>query len=438
MQRWSRSSLASGAILLLLLLAPGLLPGASAAVGSGSTLRVETQTQMLFREGGGYITWELSGPAVVELRRCIDDHLGDGDGKVTQIEGVAYTSEIESILENYKSYGSARIVRVALLTKDINADTQNLLTSVNSSAPVTIHFYFNANLRAEGATVNFGDTTIPYALFQALPDEANRSFAGSLDWSHREILVGVASFSGLMRGQGEFTRLRAPGAEVIFYHLSLTGGRSSFDEARFDTFNPVQCSLELFIVICVFGFVTIYMPRRYMRESGMRKVRWLHWLALLLLLVLLLVYVFGADGLVVWALSPVFMILSWVLSHQIYVRRWRGIAKPLAPAGQIIPGLPTPGVVPGPAPGEPLAYEPYQGEPAPPRTWEPPPPPEFPAGPAPPPQPPPPSTPPAAAGARRNSVRCPKCGRVVDFLDNGTRPLPLICPDCGAKLMLKI
>ncbi|MEM2870493.1 MAG: hypothetical protein QW379_08795 [Thermoplasmata archaeon] len=455
--------------LMLLLLASAIAPGASAAIGAGSTLRVETQTQMLHREGGGYLTWELSGPAVVEVRRCIDEHMGDGDGNITQLEAQAYTNEIESLLENYKSYGSARIIRVALLTKDINADTKGLMGTANSTAPITIHFYFNSNLRPEGTTVNFGDTTIPFALFQALPDESNRTFAGRLDWTHREIVVGLASFSGIMRGQGELTRLRAPGAELILYHLSLEGGQRSFDEARFDTFNPLQCSLELFIVVCVFGLVALHLPRRYMKDLGMRRVGWLHLLVILLVALLLLLFFLGADAVAIWVLSPLFMVVSWVLSHQIYAKKWRGIAKPLAPAGSVIVGTPAGPALEAPALGQPLpGFEPV-------RSWEPAPPPEFPSGPAPhsplppqqpsgytrppgqenppPPRPPeafpsPPSPPPlqpslpespstAPLGAAVRSMRCPKCRSVFDFPDDGRRPLPVKCPGCGAEGALK-
>ncbi len=413
--------------LLPVLLICVLSPAASAAIGAGSELRVETQTQVLFREGGGYITWELSGPVVVDVRRNIDERMGDGDGNVSQLEGVAYISALDSILENYIRYGSVRIIRTALLTKDINADTSGLLGPVNSSAPITIHYYFNANLREESESVNLGDTRVPLGVFQALAGEANQSFSGSLDWRHTEILVGVASFSSFSRDRGELTHLRGPGVEVLMYHLALSGGESSRDELRFDTFNAAQCPLELFIVVCVFGFVALWMPRRYMKGSEMKKVWWLHWMAILLVALLLLLFIFGVDGVAIWLLSPSFMVLSWVLSFKIYAQRWRGLAKPLAPA----PNLPSP-VATGPAPPFPpqAAFQPL-------REWESLAPPEFPTGPAPPPPPAPAAqaSPPFPHPTR--AMRCPKCKAVFDFQDDGRRPLDVQCPQCGAVGALK-
>ncbi|MGQ9583013.1 MAG: hypothetical protein ACUVV6_05805 [Thermoplasmatota archaeon] len=414
----------------LLALLPALLtcvlsPAASAAIGGGSELHVETQTQVLLREGGGYITWELSGPVVVDVRRNLDERMGDGDGNVTQLEGVAYTSALDSVLENYIEYGSVRIVRTALLTKDINADTSGLLGPVNSSAPITIHFYFNANLREESDTINLGDTRIPLGIFQALGGEENQSFSGSLDWRHTEILVGVASFSAFSRDRGELTHLRGPGVEVLMYRLALNGGEVSRDELRFDTFSAAQCSLELFIVVCVFGFVALWMPRRYMKETKMKKVRWLHWTAVLLVAALLLLFFFGVDGAAIWLLSPSFMVLSWALSFKVYARRWRGFAEPLAPA---LPA-PLPMAPETPPPAPPQAAFTAQ------RDWQPVTPPEFPAGPAPPPPPAPAAQ--ASAPLPTKAMRCPKCRAVFDVQDDGRRPLDVRCPQCGASGTLK-
>ena len=315
-------------VLAFFILILPFIPTARAEVGAGSRLYVETQTQMFMNTGGGFITWELSGPVTADFRAALDS---SGDGNLSKLEADGYISELDSLLENYVYYGSARVARTALLTKDINADTDGLMGPVASARTIKIRFTFNANLRPEGANVNLGDMAIPTGIFRALPGEGNRTFVGNLEWKHTEIVVGLASFSGASMDRGGLTRFRAPGLEVLWYHLELGGNATSDDEVRFDTFNMLQCPLELFVALCIFGLLTIWFPRHFMRTGKKRKVRWLHYLAILLAVVLLLVFFAGLDGAVVWVLSVLFTALSAVLSVKVYEKGWRGMAKPLLP-----------------------------------------------------------------------------------------------------------
>jgi len=436
----TRKALAVLPLVLALILA-GLPGPASAELGAGSTLRVESQTQMLFQTGGGYINWEISGPVVRDVRRIIDERFGNGDGNITQNEGTAYVGEVDLILENYIFYGCARIVRTALLNKDINTDTSGLLVAVNSSRAIEIHFTFNANLRNDGATVDFGDQRIPLSVFRALGDGTDQTFEGKLDWRHTEIMVGLGSFSNVQPDRGEFSRFRAPGAEVLWYHLAVQNQTSS-DRARFDTFSVLQCPLELFVVICVFGVFTLWFPRHFMRAKKMRKVRWLHWLALLLVAAALSLFFTGVDGLALWAASPGFMALCFILAYGIYSRGWKCIARPSAPA---IPSRATAAAAPPADFGAAGDAPPFQtGAPA--ARWE-----DLPepvhgprSGPA---------APPGPAKAPQNIVqqpdgvptvvsvmrdlRCPRCKATFHICDPLTRPLAIKCTSCGAEGVLR-
>jgi hypothetical protein len=234
------------AMLLLALVAaflvvvPAVSAPSRAEIGAGSRLHVKTQTQMLYQQGGGYVTWEISGPVVQDIRRNIDSAFGDGDGNVTEIEGTAFTSEMDSNLENNIFYGCARIMRSALLTKVLDTSTDGLLGPVNDTRGISIRFYFNADLRTDGADMKLGDTTIPLVVIRALRGDPNRTFAGELDWEHQEIMVGFASFSRVEMDKGSLTRLRAPGAEIFWFHLALTGNQSSQDRIGFETFDAAQ------------------------------------------------------------------------------------------------------------------------------------------------------------------------------------------------------
>ena len=428
------------ALIAILLLVPFSSDLSRAEIGAGSNLRVETRTQMLFQQGGGYITWVMSGPVVRDIRRNIDEGFGDGDGNVTGTEGSTYIGELDGLMENNIFYGSARVIRTALLTKDIVTSTDGLLGPVNSSRDMIVRFYFNADSRPEGATIDLGNTTIPLAVFRALKGDGNRTFSGNLDWEHQEIVVGFSSFSRAEMDRGSLSRFRAPGAEVFWYHLTLGGNESSHDRVRFDTFDAVQCPLELFVAICIFGATTMWFPRHYFRSSRMRKVRWLHLLALLLAVCLLAVFFSGADGAAVWTLSPVLAFLSWVLSWGIYMRKWGGIAKPLLPAGA--PRQPAPSPEEEQAAAAPEAAASAEG-------WTLKGPRDFPepvqpanaGGPPPPvaisPGKPSSSVAPGGTMGTVRKLRCPKCKGTFEIKDPGTRPLPIMCTVCGTEGVLK-
>jgi len=475
----SHNTCRSGALCLSLLMAlliafPAFSAPAGAEVGAGSTVKVTSQIRMLFTEGGGYIDWEISGEVVKDIRRNIDQRMGNGDGNVTANEGQAYIGGIDQVLEgSYIRYGCARIVQTALLRKDIHTDTEGLLVSVNSSQTIVIHFYFNADLRTDAATINFAEKDLPLAPFRALVGDENQTFTGALEWKHTEIMVGIASFSGIAMEKGSVNRVRGPAVEVLFYETKFSGAEAPNDSARYETFNVLQCSLELFILICVLGLATVILPRYYMKEKKMRKVKWLHSSAWLFVLLTLLLFFLGADGVFIWLFSPLFLVLSWFLSYKIYVKGWKGIAKPLIS----LPDSVAPEKGTDRKPGE-SSYkdivggeEPREEPKAPTKeSWKPGAPPDFPGpaekpdedeegeglgvrppprAPAPPPAPPSPPPAPASAGAapappapapsqvKILKLRCPKCKNTFDTRDEGTRPLKLKCTSCGAEGALR-
>jgi ribosomal protein S27AE len=458
-------------MLVLLLALPALSAPADADIGAGSTVTVTTQIRMLFTEGGGYIDWEISGEVVKDIRRNIDTSMGNGDGNVTTSEGQAYIGRIDQVLEgSYLRYGCARIVQTALLRKDIRTDTEGLLTGVNSSAKIIIHFYFNADLRNDAATVNMADRELPLAVFRALEATENQTYTyvGNLEWKHTEIMIGLASFSSLNLEKGSVTRLRGPGIEVLLYELKTTGNESPSDTARYEPFNMLQCSLELFVLLCICGLATVMLPRYFMKEKKMKKVKWLHSAAWLLVLVVLLLFFFGADGVAIWLASPLFAILSGLFSYKIYVKGWKGIAKPLV----TLPDSIAPDKALDKAPGSTSYRDITEGEEAPAEPvkaptkepWTPTKPPAFPEpqekaeGPGAPPEeprlpavkPPAPSTTPttpaaapavtvapAATPVKVLRLKCPKCKETFETNDYGTRPLKLKCGRCGAEGMLR-
>jgi hypothetical protein len=177
------------------------------------------------------------------------------------------------------------------------------------------------------------DDIFVVALFEVLetgPDEY--VFVGDVEIVHVNYIVALSSYSEMDVDHGTLYRFRGPVWEFYRYSVSYKGGDmgEKKDRGRYDQFNVVQSPLELFIVCVALGYLTIYMPKRYAREYRKVKVKALHQGAWGLVILLFVIYMLGLDGLFIWVLGPLFLILIFALSHKIYKQGWKGIAKPLS------------------------------------------------------------------------------------------------------------
>ena len=159
-------------------------------------------------------------------------------------------------------------------------------------------------------------------------------------------------------------------------------------------------------------------------------MRWLHLAVWLMAIGIFLVFFLGVDGLAIWTLAPIFLVASWLLSWGVYIKRWKGIAKPLLP----------PRLAQGPPP-DPLSREARELEAE--KIWE---------GevqkemerqgrmapaPAAPLKSEAPQAFPELERTATKTLRCPKCKGTFEIKDPGTRPLPIKCTACGTEGLLK-
>jgi ribosomal protein S27E len=220
--------------LLWSLLPPVLAQGGGIAVNADYELFGTTVLN-----GGGHVTWTLTGDAARQLRADIvhlfdgysriprgftfggDPTYGNHDGIIDEPEGLAYTDRLENVLEgllpNSPSGGTQvgyfLLDRATLLEKDLaggfNRSTAGIVgTDANTTGSLQIQFLFNGATNTADVTMPLTTQAYVQALFRVFSIEADQ--AGS--WP-----VQTAATS-------------APGWHLRFYdatHLALWAGNVS-------------------------------------------------------------------------------------------------------------------------------------------------------------------------------------------------------------------
>ncbi len=178
--------------------APALAQGSGMIVSSDYELFGATQLN-----GGGHVTWTLNGGAAQGLRADIvhlfDEYpqiprgflfggtptYGNGNGRIDQPEGQAYTDRLENFLEGgYPNAPTAGtqvgyflLDRATLLEKDVvggfNRSTSGIVgTNANSTADLQIQFLFNGATSTSDVTMPLTTQAYAQALFQVFSIEA--------------------------------------------------------------------------------------------------------------------------------------------------------------------------------------------------------------------------------------------------------------------------
>jgi hypothetical protein len=309
---------------------------------NGGKVRVESDLQIMFSEGGGtgggHVTWRVSGMAAQELRATVDQNLGNADGNVSPSEAKAYTDALDNWLTNSAIvYHGGKMHSFSLLDRNrgVEDNTEYLIAKNSDGGTIVIRFLIEATLNTRDGGYDMNDDIFVTALFDVLSTGVDDYiFVGQVEIVHWNYIVGFSSFSNFDTDYGKKVRFRGPVWEVYRYTVSYDGGsmEDKSDRAEFDRFNVVQSPLELFIVCVALGYFMTYIPKRYAKTNRKVKVSSIHQMAWGFLILLFVIYFLGLNGLFIWVLGPLFLILVLVLSHKIYKHGWKGIAKPLSEA----------------------------------------------------------------------------------------------------------
>ena len=183
------------------LVGPGLAQGGGMTVNSDYELFGGTQLN-----GGGHVTWTLTGDAARQLRTDIVDLFdqytqiprgfvfggeatnGNRDGVLQEVEGRAYTDRLENVLEGVYPNAQTRgtqigyflLDRADLLDKDVsggfNRSTSGIVgQGANSTEDLQIQFLFNGASSTSDVTMPLTTEAYAQALFHVFSIEADQA-----------------------------------------------------------------------------------------------------------------------------------------------------------------------------------------------------------------------------------------------------------------------
>ena len=186
---------------------PGMAQGSGMVVSSDYELFGTGQLN-----GGGHVTWTLTGDVAARLRADIVDMFdgytvvprgflfggtatgGNQNGSISAQEGTAYTDSVERVLEGgYPSstvggtqVGYFLLDRATLLQKDVvggfNRSTSGIVdTNGNWTTPLQIQFLFNGATSTSDVTMPLTTQAYAQALFEIFSFDATQ--AGGWPWS---------------------------------------------------------------------------------------------------------------------------------------------------------------------------------------------------------------------------------------------------------------
>jgi DNA-directed RNA polymerase subunit RPC12/RpoP len=311
-------------------------------IGSnGGTVSVESDLDILFNNGGGHVTWRISGEAAPELRRLIDKNYGNNDGNITPAEAAQYTTALDNTLTLTGAvYHGAKLQSFSLLDRNrgVEDNSEFLIGKDNDTRTIEIRFLLEATLSTPSQGYSLSDDIMVRALFDALKtsyDIHSYLYVGKVSLSHTNYIVSMSSYSDFNVDHGRVIRFRGPMWEIYQYSVSYDKGTmgNAKDKAQFggtDSFNVLESPMELFILLVALGYLMLYFPRRFAKTGRKQRMKALHRAIWGFLILLFIVYMIGAPGGYVWFLSPLTFGCVVGFSYMLYIKGWKGYAKPLS------------------------------------------------------------------------------------------------------------
>jgi len=311
-------------------------------IGShGGTVSVKSDLDILFSNGGGHVTWRISDEAAPELRQLIDKNYGNNDGNITPAEAAQFTSALDNTLTLSGSvFHGAKLQSFSLLDRNrgVEDNTEFLIGKDNDTRTIEIRFLIEATLSTPSQDYSLNDDLMVRALFDSLKtsyDTHSYLYVGKVSLEHTNYIVSMAAYSDFNVDHGRAIRFRGPIWEIYDYSVSYDKGSmgNAKDKAKFggtDTFNVLESPMELFILLVAMGYLMIYFPRRFAKTGRKQRIKSLHRALWGFLFLLFLIYMIGAPGGYVWLFTPLTFGCVIGFSYMLYIKGWKGYAKPLS------------------------------------------------------------------------------------------------------------
>lgn len=447
-------------------------------VVSAADVEVKTTFLTALDNGGGYMEYRLAGAAASGLRALIDNttHLfpfttvpGDGDGTVDMAEADRYLNNLDDI------YTRREIVLRGVKLQNVDVDdNQGLVgSSVNDTKELYVHITFRGKIQYDEWEFNLSGLEPLAALWGTYEDIPTTL---TVDESTLIVAAGLANYEKRAKEGGTLLNLRVPMAAVVSWSGTYPVANPPQTRMEYTHSGILGNPIVLAILMLIFTYLAIKLPKAAARDNGKSRVRGLHLTILGIVILAWLFYFFGGPAILVWVLSLGCLAGIYYMSHLVYVKGWRDLAEDeegldlgeglQAAKGETSRGAAAFVASQRPVPEEmamqqsqqqPVVIDVQHGAPVsapayvaaqPPLAVQPP---VF----APPPQPvaPPPLPvvpPPQPNGARPNGtngkplppppppvkMRCPQCATVFQ-VPGAPRPLPIKCPGCGKQGLLR-
>jgi tetratricopeptide (TPR) repeat protein len=145
--------------------------------------------------------------------------------------------------------------------------------------------------------------------------------------------IGTNSYSNYKpRAGGETTHYRLLLGEYLEYNneYELDGYEVKDDKTdtiSFDSFNVIENSLVLIILILIFTIIPSFIARSITQKKNIKKVLLLRVLGIIFFILLILIYLIGFIGPIVWSLTIAFFIVNLVLMHGVYNQGWGNLTQ---------------------------------------------------------------------------------------------------------------
>jgi hypothetical protein len=308
----------------------GMLFAASGLVGAAD---VEFSTTCLtsIDNGGGYIEYHLYGNAASELRTMIDDPsvrfpyetaFSDGDGTIDMSEGDRYMGNLDDIFT--KRYQVLRGVK--LDNVDVDEARGVVGTHPNDTKELYLHITFRSHIQYDSKEFNVSGLeplAALYGNYTSIPPNL------TVEEKTTIVAAGLANYERIVKEEGTLFNLRLPGAAVVSYSVSYTVSDPPAVRMEYDHSDIVGNPLPLGIMMFIFTWLALRIPKATARENEMERFRPFHLGMIAFVLLVWIFYFFGGPAVFIWVFCIGGLVITYYLSHRIYKQGWMGWAEPV-------------------------------------------------------------------------------------------------------------
>lgn len=319
------------------------------AAAAEPELEIESEFNYLFGKGGAKLTIDIRGDLARELRQDIyDDFLINPKSMITDVKRDAFMEAMEDRFEqnidtrivfndslahqiedlDYKKV--YKITRIDHLENrvEINSIDGLVGTSISDTSTITIKMDLEGSPVEDSEIILSDGYIILYVLF------GNETYI-SVDVKEtcRIMTVGMNGYSDFkLESGGEITRYRLVMGELIEYkhNYKLNGlelSKNEKDTIHFDSFNAIENSLVLAIIILVFSIIAGMFGKHLMKKRNVERVLILRIMWLVFFIILVIIYIIGFSGTIIFVSTLLFFAINMVLNYGIYEKGWGRLVK---------------------------------------------------------------------------------------------------------------